>query len=176
MNTPELIRDKIALIVPDASISLDSPETPTGSTWLDIESDNQTLTVEYKPSLGFGLYSSPDDSYGSGPDEVYRSSDSLVKRISMLLVEHKRNIQLKEVRELLGKTQKEFSTLSGQKQPSISKLESRTDLQISTIQRFIAALGGSLEIKAHFEEFDVPIDLLAINPLANKPFKRSTKK
>jgi len=159
MNTSEAIKEKISILVPDASISLDPSETPTGSSWLDIESDNYTLAIECKPSLGFGLYSSDDDSFGAGPDEVYRNIDSLLKRISMLLIEHKINIKLKEIRELLGKTQEEISILSGQKQPSISKLESRTDLQLSTIAKFVSALGGSLEIKAHFEEFDVPIDI-----------------
>jgi hypothetical protein len=163
MNTLEVIKEKISMIVPNASISLDSSETFTGSSWLDIKSDNQSLTIEYKPSLGFGLYASVDNSFDLGPDEIYRNVDSLLKRISMLLIEHKINIKLKEVRELLGKTQEEISILSGQKQPSISKLESRTDLQFSTIEKFVSVLGGSLEIKAHFDEFDVPIDISSNN-------------
>lgn len=163
MNTLEIIKEKISMLVPDASISLDPSETSTGSSWLDIESDNQILVIECKPSSGFGLYSSADNSYGSGPDEVYRNEESLLKRISMLLIEHKINIKLKEVRELLGKTQEEISIISGQKQPSISKLESRTDLQLSTIEKFVSVLGGSLEIKAHFKEFDVPINISSSN-------------
>ena len=159
MNTLEIIQEKISILLPGVSILLDLPATPNGSSWLDIKSDNQVLTIEYKPSLGYGLYSSTNNSFGSGPDEVYRNVDSLLKRIEMLFIEHKINIKLKEIRELLGKTQGDYSLLSGQKQPSISKLESRTDMQLSTIQKFISSLGGSLEIKAHFKEFDVPIEL-----------------
>ena len=147
MNTPEILKEKISMLVPNASLLLDPSETPEGSTWLDIESGNQTLTIEYKPSLGFGLYSSTDDSYGSGPEEVYRSMDSLLKRISMFLIEHKINIKLREVRELLGKTQEEISILSGQKQPSISKLENRTDMQLSTSSGLSPRAWSSVETR-----------------------------
>lgn len=159
MNTPEEIQKAISNLVPGASISLDSADTPTGSSWLDITFGGQQLTIECKPSFGFGLYSSNDNSFGSGPNEIYRNIDSLLIRISMLLIEHRQNINLKELRELSGITQVDFSDLSGQKQPSISKLENRNDMQLSTIKKFVNALGGSLEIKAHFNGFDVPIDL-----------------
>ena len=80
----------------------------------------------------------------------------------MLLVDQRRYIKLKELRELLGQTQQQFSRVSGKNQSSISKIESRADLQFSTIERFVADLGGQLEIKAHFEDFDVPILLQGV--------------
>ncbi len=159
MNTPEDIKNAVSELIPGASILIDKADLPTGSSWLDIELDNQKLTIECKPSMGFGLYSSNDDSFGTRPDEIYRSVDSLLKRVVMILNEHKSVIKLKEVRELLGKTQGELSILSGQKQPSISKLERRDDFQLSSIEKVINALGGTIEIKVHFNEFDVPIDL-----------------
>ena len=105
MNTPKEIQKAVSNLIPGASISLDSSETPTGSSWLDIEYDSQQLTIECKPSLGFGLYSSNDNSFGSGPNEIYRNVDSLLIRISMILVENRQNINLKELRELSGITQ-----------------------------------------------------------------------
>lgn len=163
MNTPEEIESAVYKLVPGASILIDKAEVPTGSSWLNIELDDQKLTIECKPSMGFGLYSSSDDSFGTRPDEIYRSVDSLLKRVVMILNEHKSVIKLKEVRELLGKTQGELSILSGQKQPSISKLERRDDFQLSSIEKVINALGGTIEIKVHFNEFDVPIDLSSGN-------------
>ena len=159
MNAPELLREQVSGLIPGASISIDSPSDPSGDSWIDIETNEQTLTVAYRPSLGFGLYSSDSSSFGSGPDEVYRDIDALLKRIKMILIEHKIDIMLKEVRELLGKKQREVSFRSGQGQPSISKLENRVDMQVSTIERFVTSLGGTLEIKAHFKEFDVPLKL-----------------
>jgi hypothetical protein len=34
------------------------------------------------------------------------------------------------------------------KQPSLSKLENATDMQIATLQKLVAALGGEIEIVA----------------------------
>lgn len=159
MKTPKEIQMAVSRLVPEAAISLDESETSTGSSWLDIRFKNQLITIECRPSLGFGFYSSSDNSFGLGPDEIYRNEDSLFRRITMFLFERKYNIKLKELRELLDITQGDLSTSSGQKQPSISKLENRNDMQLSSIENFVKALGGSLEIKVHFDEFDVPIDL-----------------
>jgi hypothetical protein len=37
----------------------------------------------------------------------------------------------------------------GIKQPSLSRLESQHDMQVSTLQRLVKALGGELELIAH---------------------------
>ena len=163
MNTLEEIKSAVSGLVPNVAISIDKSDLPMGSSWLDIELNNQHLTIESKPSMGFGLYTSSEESYGDRPDEIYRNQASLVKRIDMILNKHQSAIKLREVRELLGKTQGELSSLSGQNQPSISKLERRNDLRLSTIEKVINALGGTIEIKVHFNEFDVPIDLSSSN-------------
>lgn len=163
MSTPEDVKNAICGLIPGVSVLLDKAEVSTGSSWLDVGFKGQQLIIECKPSMGFGIYSSSDESFGARPDEVYRSIESLLKRVAMILTEHKSVIKLKEVRELLGKTQEDLSILSGQKQPSISKLERRDDLQLSSIEKIINALGGTIEIKVHFNEFDVPIDLSSGN-------------
>jgi len=43
------------------------------------------------------------------------------------------------------------------KQGSVSKLERRTDLYISTLRRYIEAMGGELTLQAHFPEGAVTI-------------------
>ena len=45
----------------------------------------------------------------------------------------------------------------GIKQPSLSKLESQEDMQISTLQRLVHALGGELELVAHMPAGDIRI-------------------
>jgi hypothetical protein len=37
-------------------------------------------------------------------------------------------------------------------QPAVAKLERRADMYVSNLRRYIAALGGSLEITARFPE------------------------
>lgn len=153
------IQRNIDAILPDLLMTYDPADTETGSDWLDIESDNQQLTIEYKPDQGFGLYTGDDHAFGSGPNEIYRKEAALLKRIEMLLLEQRKPIKMRELRELSGKTQKDMSELMGQRQSSISKFENRSDVQLSSVENFVTALGGRLEIKVHFEDFDLPVHL-----------------
>ena len=45
----------------------------------------------------------------------------------------------------------------GIKQPTLSRIESQEDIQVSTLQRLVRALGGELEIIAHLPGRDVRI-------------------
>ena len=56
---------------------------------------------------------------------------------------------LSEIRQAVGLTQEELAASLGIKQPSLSRLESQDDMQISTLRRLVQALGGKLEIIAH---------------------------
>ena len=56
---------------------------------------------------------------------------------------------LAEIRQAAGMTQSELAELLGIKQPTLSRLESQHDMQISTLRRLVDALGGELEIIAH---------------------------
>jgi DNA-binding XRE family transcriptional regulator len=56
---------------------------------------------------------------------------------------------LAEIRQAAGLTQEELAAMLGIKQPTLSRLESQHDMQVSTLQRLVRALGGELEIIAH---------------------------
>lgn len=56
---------------------------------------------------------------------------------------------LAEIRKSVGLTQEQLAASLGIKQPTLSRLESQDDMQISTLRRLIRALGGELEIIAH---------------------------
>jgi transcriptional regulator with XRE-family HTH domain len=64
---------------------------------------------------------------------------------------------LSEIRKQTGLTQEALAESLGIKQPTLSKLESQTDMQISTLRRLIEALGGDLELIAHLPGCDVRI-------------------
>jgi len=55
---------------------------------------------------------------------------------------------LSEIRKAVGLTQEELAESLGIKQPTLSRLESQGDMQVSTLRRLIHALGGELEIIA----------------------------
>ena len=68
---------------------------------------------------------------------------------------------LAEIRKQVGLTQDDLAEAMGIKQPSLSKLESQDDMQISTLRRLIAALGGELELIAHLPGGDIRIKQFA---------------
>ena len=55
-------------------------------------------------------------------------------------------LNLRAVRELLGKTQKDIAELAEMNQSDISELERRDDHLVSTLRRYVEALGGEIEI------------------------------
>lgn len=59
-----------------------------------------------------------------------------------------REMPLDELRAARQLTQESMAALLGIKQASISKMERRTDMYISTLTKFIEAMGGTLEIRA----------------------------
>ena len=60
-----------------------------------------------------------------------------------------------EMRQAAGKSQRKLAEDLGIKQPSLSKLEHQSDIQVSTLQRIVEALGGKLEVIARFPQGDV---------------------
>ena len=82
--------------------------------------------------------------------EALTASDATYRRL-------KESMALEELREALRMTQKELAASLNVDQSAISKLEHRTDMYVSTLQRCIAAMGGQLEIRAVFPEGTVRI-------------------
>ena len=68
---------------------------------------------------------------------------------------------LSEIRREAGLTQEDLAAAMGVRQPTLSKLEARDDMQISTLRRLIHALGGELEIVAHLPRGDIRISQFA---------------
>ena len=59
-------------------------------------------------------------------------------------------MDLKAMRELLGKTQVEVATALEMSQGQVSETERREDHRLSTLRRYVEALGGELEVIANF--------------------------
>lgn len=57
-------------------------------------------------------------------------------------------LTLAELREASGKTQTELAALTEQTQGELSRFERRDDRRISTLRRYVEALGGELEVVA----------------------------
>ena len=89
-------------------------------------------------------------------------------------------LTLRTLREAAGKTQVDVKEASGIDQGDISRLEARADFddcQLETLQRYVAALGGHLDLVAVFG--DKRIALAGVEKgresPANKGLQRTTR-
>ena len=64
---------------------------------------------------------------------------------------------LHELRQARGLSQKMLAEVLHVQQPSIAKIEKRTDMYISTLRSHIEAMGGQLEVVARFPDGAVKI-------------------
>jgi DNA-binding XRE family transcriptional regulator len=69
---------------------------------------------------------------------------------------------LQHVRKALDLTQEQMAKLLGIGQDSVSRLESRSDMLISTLQSYIEAMGGSLKVIAEFPDGRVMLSGLGV--------------
>jgi ribosome-binding protein aMBF1 (putative translation factor) len=68
-----------------------------------------------------------------------------------------RDMPLDELREARAMTQERLAKILNVNQSAISKMERRADMYVSTLQDFVKAMGGQLEIRAVFPDGTVPI-------------------
>ena len=64
---------------------------------------------------------------------------------------------LNELRQARGLSQKMLAEVLHVQQPSIAKIEKRTDMYLSTLRSHIEAMGGELEVVARFPDGAVRI-------------------
>lgn len=57
-------------------------------------------------------------------------------------------MSLRGLRERVGKTQGEVASRTAMSQPQLSRLETRRDHLISTVRKYVRALGGDIEVVA----------------------------
>lgn len=81
--------------------------------------------------------------------------ERIQRRTEELLAE----LPLQELRQARALSQQELAEVLGLNQATVSKLERRTDMYLSSLRRFVEAMGGELEISASFPDGKVRIQL-----------------
>jgi len=66
-------------------------------------------------------------------------------------------IALNELRKQRSLSQETLAEALGVSQENVSRIERQGDITLSTLDRYIAGLGGKLEIRAIFEDDDVQL-------------------
>lgn len=59
-------------------------------------------------------------------------------------------VTMRELRAFAGKSQVQVAQSMGVAQAEVSRLESRSDTKLSTLERYVQALGGEVEVVARF--------------------------
>ena len=77
---------------------------------------------------------------------------------------------LKEVRKALEFSQETLAEVLGWRQGDLSKFERRADAYLSTIRRYIEAMGGTLDLVATFPNSQ-PVKIVNIGELKDQPIE-----
>jgi len=74
---------------------------------------------------------------------------------------------LRDLRKAMHKTQVELSKSLHIQQDGISRLENRSDMLITTLGKYIKAMGGTLKLTAEFPDRP-PVNISGFNELQEK--------
>jgi hypothetical protein len=97
--------------------------------------------------------------YGFNKLKGSMSSESQ-KNIKSKLINLRQKMALAEVRKAMSLTQEDLGVILHIKQAALARLENRTDMYISSLRKYIVALGGELDIVARFPDGEVHIQQL----------------
>jgi DNA-binding XRE family transcriptional regulator len=145
----------------DLAIAIDEPVTPDGSWFLSVSrSDGFMVEVEWHRHRGFGIVAGRELVFGSGVDEVYGSVDAAFDRAAQLLATGEATsnsdaLDLGELRKLRGLLQKDVAERLGISKSGLAQMErpaSLSSMQLDTLRKLIASLGGELVLRAQFPD------------------------
>ena len=100
-------------------------------------------------ALEHGAVEWPHAAVGIATEALYALAHGLGKPQS--LKEARANeltVSLRELRKALGKTQEDIASEAGLTQGALSHFEGAEDHKLSALRKYIAALGGELEVAA----------------------------
>ena len=66
-------------------------------------------------------------------------------------------VALAALREARGMSQAGVAEQLGTSRPNVGRIESEVDVRLSTLERYVEALGGRLEVHAVFDDEDVKL-------------------
>jgi DNA-binding XRE family transcriptional regulator len=77
-------------------------------------------------------------------------------------------LSLRDLRKALDRTQVEVARKMGVGQDTISRYEQRADMMLSTLQRYVSAMGGRLRLVAEFPDRQ-PVRVRAFSDFSDEP-------
>jgi DNA-binding XRE family transcriptional regulator len=93
-------------------------------------------------------------------DEIRRHrplTDDARARVDTIKRAMQLEIALAELREMRGVSQAAVADVLETSRPNVSRIEREADVRLSTLERYVQALGGQLEIHAVFDDQDIKL-------------------
>jgi Helix-turn-helix len=146
---------------PEAELEISSPLRPEGIWEVSINAiDGYAAVAEWKPHRGFGLYAGLDFEPFSGVDEIHDTWQVAAARmIELWKARGSTSVDLPvafpELRKLRGHLQKDVAAVLGITKGGLAQIEASANegkVQVDTLQKLVAAMGGRLVISAQFPD------------------------
>lgn len=96
------------------------------------------------------------NSFGNLTDELPAERRKRIRAHTEALVAE--NLLLKSLRKDCEVSQEVLAIIMGIRQASLSKIENQDDILVSTLRRYVEALGGELEVTARFDDREVKLN------------------
>lgn len=159
------LMNQLERALPEARVTVDRPRDTCGEWFVDVAAGEFRAPIAWREHLGFGLFTATAG-YGDRPNEVFKKTAVTVARLMQMHQEWEMSrsihpVSLGQLRQLTGMQQADIAEALSLNQPAISRFEKRDDVKISTLTAYLEAMGGRLDIKAHFDDLGISVDLHA---------------
>jgi hypothetical protein len=163
------LASQIREAIPRATIELHRPRANANGWILDATFDTakgeRFVVVTWSKSEGFGIATPDEDwNYGDVPGEYRNDPDDVLARALHLLktgenAYTRREMELQELRKHRKVSQEMLAKAMKVTQASISQTEQRDDVLLSSLQNYVAGLGGELHVIAKFPGETIELEL-----------------
>jgi DNA-binding transcriptional regulator YiaG len=150
--------------VPGVEVKVTSPSGRGSVWWIDAALKGHRVVVEWSADDGFGISATDRHEFDTAPSEVFADADDVVRRIVDVLTSRKkvatrREMHLQRLREHCEISQEALAEILQVSQATVSKMERREDVLLSTLRSFVEALGGRLQLVAKFPTETIELSL-----------------
>jgi hypothetical protein len=87
MTLLDALKITLATELPNARYRVDAGEEPAPVHWLDFQGSLEGVSIEVRPSRGYGLHTGPAPGFGTGPDQVLTSPTAVVEALKALSIQ-----------------------------------------------------------------------------------------
>ena len=143
------------------ALEVSKPLHSTGHWHVTLQgADGYTAEAEWRQHRGFGLVAGFEFEPFSGVDEIYTTWQQAYDRLVVLWATREetsanRPVPVAELRKLRGRLQKDIAAQMGITKGGLSQIEASVDqgkVQVDTLSKLLAALGGRLVLSATFPD------------------------